>query len=362
MRCLAKNPDDRWPSADALLEEISSAAPLPPGPAPTRAERSVVIAPPVSVAPPPGPALLPSRRRWLPVAGVAILVALLALAAMAPGMVQRARRVKAWTAAAAGAAVLYRESADSLLVVSRAFLRGDTTGADYLAAQEALLLLAESRIEESYGPALDDSAQWPEPSRQIVRAAAAHFATTSLDASHRAVAPSEIAGCRLDVGSDSTVAHDTVSGDNCWWRAAGAMQFAAPVEYLAEFRVTDPLRPDAGLGLAWCTRAADCRVVFLWSASAMVWASHLPQTGLQALQAGRRVPLALGDYRLRVREQDGSVRVWLNGRLVLEREVGRESAYLERPSSVHLVVQNATIRFMGSEPLGVVGVRRQGFE
>jgi hypothetical protein len=47
---------------------------------------------------------------------------------------------------------------------------------------------------------------------------------------------------------------------------------------------------------------------------------------------------------------------------VLKREASREAAYLERPGSVHVVVQNMAIEFSATDPVGVVGGRRPVIE
>ena len=346
MRCLAKSPDERWQTTGDFLGAISSAEP-PTGPMAARAVR-----PPVRAR----------RGRRRVVLGVALLTVLVGLGALVPWWLQRLRRQASWIVAADGVAALYREAGDSLRGVSRAFVRGDTTGAQYLDAHEALQGQAEARIDETYGSALDDSTRWPEASRHLVRTAAAEFAAGGLDDGRFSLLPSEVAGCRLEVRPSATTARDEVPQDNCWWQLSGVLRLSSPIEYLVDFSTLESPSPDAGLGLAWCARAADCRVVFVWSANAVEWASHLPQTGRLVLQTGRPLTLAVGRHRLRMRDEDGVVTVWLDGQRVLEREASREAAYLERPGSVHVVVQNMAIEFSGTDPVGVVGGRRPGIE
>jgi hypothetical protein len=241
-------------------------------------------------------------------------------------------------------------------------VRGDSSGAGYLDAHEALESQAEAQIDERFGAALDDSAQWPAASRLLVQSAAARFAENGLDDGRYGLLPSETAGCRLEVKPPVTVARDNVPRDNCWWQLSGAPRLISPIEYTVEFRTAEPPKADAGLGFAWCARPADCRVVFLWSANAAEWASHLPQTGLRVLQEGRRITMAAGAHRLRMRDDDGSVTIWLDGARVLQHDASREVAWLERPATVHVVVQNMAIEFSGAEPVTVVGGRRSGIE
>jgi hypothetical protein len=349
MRCLAKSPDERWQTTGDFLAAISSAEP-PTGPMATRVERL--------------PARVPraGRRRVLRGSGLVLLPLLVGLGALVPWWRQRLRRHEGWAAAAHGVAALYGEAGDSLRGVARAFVRGDSTGAQYLDAHEALQSQAEARVDSAFGPALDDSAQWPEASRRLVQAAAVQLAASGLDDRRFSLLPSEVPGCRLDVQPAATTARDEVPQDNCWWPLSGAPRLVSPIEYVIDFRASEPPRPDAGLGLAWCARAADCRVVFVWSANAVEWASHLPQTGRRVVQTGRPITLAVGRHRLRMRDEDGVVTVWLDGQQVLQREASREAAYLERPGSVHVVVQNMAIEFPGPDPVGVVGGRRSGIE
>jgi len=349
MRCLAKSPDERWQSTAEFLGAISSAEP-PSGPFITRAEVPVVRA------------SRPARRRLLLGSGLVLLALLVALGAMAPWWLQRQHRQEDWVVAAGDIAAIYRDAGDSLRSLALAFVRGDSTGPQYLDAHEALESQAGERIDERYGPALDDSSRWPEASRLQVRRAVAQFAVNGLDDGRYSLLPSEIAGCRLESRPPMTVARDDVPQDNCWWQLSGAPRLSSPIEYGVEFRTTTPPGADAGMGLAWCTRAADCRLIFVWAANAVEWASHLPQTGRRVLQTGRRITLAVGGHRLRLRDEDGIVTIWLDGAIVMRHDASREAAWLERPSTVHVVVQNMAIEFPGAGPVGVVGGRRSGIE
>ena len=152
-------------------------------------------------------------------------------------------------------------------------------------------------------------------------------------------------------------ASDTRPRDNCWWQLAPTPDAVAPVEYLLDFRIGQRLRGDAGLGLAWCRHASDCRVAFLWAVHGAEWGSHQPRTGLRAEQTGRAVDLAPGQHRLRVSGRGSIVALWLDGRQLLRRDAALDAAYLERPASVHLVVQNAAVTLVGEQPVAVIGKR-----
>lgn len=151
---------------------------------------------------------------------------------------------------------------------------------------------------------------------------------------------------------------DQAPGDNCWWSAAGVNAVSGPVEYSMRFRVPAALRAGAGLGLAWCRADGECRIAWLWPGAPMVWGAHRPHRGLAALQTGRPAPLGPGVHELRVRYQDGVMRCWLDGGVILERRSTADQVLLEQPASVNLVVQNATIRLDGQDPFVAAGLRR----
>jgi type II secretory pathway pseudopilin PulG len=309
------------------------------------------------------PAVRASRPgpRLLRGSGLVLLVLLIGFGAMVPWWLRRLG-LESRAAAADGVAALYGDAGATMRVAARAFVRGDSTGLQYLDAHEELGALVEARIDSAWGTALDDSSRWPEASRRLVQAAATRFAAGSLFDGRFSLMPSQVAGCQLDAGPTTTTVRDAVPRDNCWWQLSGARQLTSPIEYQVEFRIPQPPSRDAGLGLAWCARAADCRVVFVWSSNAVEWASHLPQTGRTVLQSGRPISLGVGLHRLRMRDEDGVVTIWLDGQKVLGREASREAAWLERPGSVHVVVQNMTVVFPRPDPVAVVGVRRSRIE
>ena len=349
MRCLAKSPADRWSSADALLAALSARELRRSLPDAGAADRRELAAPAGLI---PVPAALPRRwRRGLPVA-IALGV-LLVLASPWP--------IARWRAQRRGAGVtaeierVRRESADSIRALGRAFVAGSLSGAAYAVGRQELLLAVDERVEASYGAALDDSSAWRPLTRRAVHASAAGLAAAGPVAESLALRPSDVIGCRLRNTGDTIEARDDVAGDNCWFQASAPRQLASPVEYFMTFRAVPHAGPDAGVGLAWCRSDADCRVIFLWAASPMVWGAHRPHSGLTTLQLGAGARLEPGRHELRVRFQDSVLRVWFDGGLVLRRPTTAEAVYLERSGSVHLVVQNSSVTLVGPWAVGAVG-------
>ena len=166
------------------------------------------------------------------------------------------------------------------------------------------------------------------------------------------------AGCAMERGPNTVALQDSASGSNCWWSVAEAPPVGEPVEYVLAFRAGMRPTADAGIGLAWCPTAAECRVLFLWSRGRAEWASHRPGAGLRDRQFGARLPPLAGDHRLRVRLEGGRTRVWLDEALVLTRPARVEAPLLTRAADLRVLVQNAEIELVGPRPLAVVGGRR----
>jgi hypothetical protein len=353
MRCLAKGPEDRWQTAAAFASALAAAVPAASGMA-----AAAAAAPVVGERRQARNAHLRQRyrrRRWAgKVLGVVLVLALV----VAPWPIARLRREHAWTVAAAGIAVLYQRGTDSVRALSDGFISGDLSAPQFADARGELLASVDARIDEGWGDAVDDSAKWPEAARSLVREAAGRLDTAGLGVASYRLRLSDVPGCPLTDRGDTLRLADRVPGDNCWWAAEGARALGAPLEYAARFRVRERLRDDAGLGLAWCRSDGDCRIAFLWSAGTAVWGSHRPHSGLAVIQTGRREALNPGEHRLRVRFQDGVLRCWLDGGLVLERRTSAESVYFEQPGSFHLVVQNGGVELDGPDALVGVGQRR----
>jgi predicted Ser/Thr protein kinase len=348
MRCLAKSPDDRWASAEELHAALSA----------KDLRRSLVLAGTGERRErPPGPpgltsptrVLGPSRRRQGLVVAATIGVLLLLAS---PWPIARWRVQRRGALAAEGLAGIYRNAADSARALGRAFTGGAITAPWYAEARQELLLSVDERAEATYGAALDDSTRWRPATRRAVVTAMTQLAAAGPAVATFALRPSDVIGCRLRSAGDTLEARDDVTGDNCWFQAISPARVAPPVEYFASFRAV-PRGPDAGIGLAWCRSDADCRVAFLWASSPMVWGAHRPHRGLSTLQLGSRARLAPGVHEVLVRFQDDVLKVWFDGGVVLERRASADAAYFERGSSLHLVVQNASVILV--TPMGAVG-------
>jgi predicted Ser/Thr protein kinase len=365
MRCLAKQPDERWQSVDELLAALLGDVPLRDSP-------TLVASPPLGVnaaAPPSVPAPRPARRRWK----LALGIPLAAAAVVAVGwLVMRgneARRREAAAAAvassyeAAAIAVVtsYEETADSLRAMADRFRQGTMTGAQYRAAELSLHQAVEARIEAGYGPRLNDLAAWPAALREHVGTALHATWAATLPSAVLGLQASGTRGCAMQ-GRDSGVElRDGASGTNCWWSAVpgpAVSTYAAPVEYLLTFQASSARAADAGLGLAWCGKAGRCRVLWVWLDGRVEWATHEPGDGLRALQLGQRLRVASGTHRLRVRFEGGGLRFWMDGRPALARAAGEGAAMLRQPDDLRVVVQNTAITLAGPEALTVVGMRR----
>ncbi len=362
MRCLAKRPDERWQSVDELLAALLGDGPLP-------VARTLVASPPLGVRAAPAPSIpapRPARRRWMLALGVPLAALALAAAGWFALRWSAQRRQEAavadakssYEAAAIAVVTSYEQTADSLRAMADRFRQGTMTGTQYRAAELSLHRAVEAGIDTRYGAALNDLAAWPGALREHV--------ATALDATWNATLPSTVlgleasatAGCSLQGRDSMVVLQDGASGTNCWWGAAPAPAvYAAPVEYLLTFQVSGPRPADAGVGLAWCAKAARCRVLWLWLEGRVEWATRTDGGGLGALQLGQQVRVASGTRRLRARFEGGGLKVWLDGRLVLAR-AGGESAALRQPGDLRVVVQNTAVTLTGPEALTVVGMRR----
>jgi predicted Ser/Thr protein kinase len=371
MRCLAKDPVDRFQSVDELLAAL-------PGDAATRGGRVVVASPPLglAVAPAPSvPARRPARRRWTLVLGFLVVAAAVAAAgwlatrwntlrrreAAALAAATSYREATSYQAAALGVVTSYERAADSLRVMADRFRRGALTGVQYRAAELALHREVESSVEARYGSVLNDLAAWPGDLRQHVRTALRGTWDATLPSSVLGLRESATAGCTMERRESVVVLRDGASGTNCWWSAAPAAAvpaYAAPVEYSLSYQVSGSRSADAGLGLAWCGTTGRCRVLWLWLEGRIEWASHATGGGLAALQLGPRLRLAPGPHHLRVRLEGGGLRVWQDGRPVLARSRGEAAATLRQPDALRVIVQNTAIALSGSEAMTVVGMRR----
>jgi len=365
MRCLAKQPDERWQSVDDLLAALLGDAPMPDS-------QTLVASPPLGVTavPPRGaPAASAARRRWRLVLGASFsAVAVVVLAWLAMRWSEVRRREAAAIAVATsyqGAAIAvvtsYEETADSLRAMADRFRQGTLTGAQYRAAELSLHRAVEARIDARYGPILNDLAVWPDALREHVGTALRATWAATLPSTVLGLQASATAGCAMQRRDSVVVLQDGASGTNCWWSASAgpaAASYAAPVEYLLSFQVTGERPADAGLGLAWCGRAARCRVLWAWLEGRVEWATHSPGGGLSALQLGQPLRVAGGVHLLRARFEGGGLRVWMDGRLALARAAGEDAATLRQPGDLRVVVQNTVITLAGPEALTVVGMRR----
>ena len=365
MRCLAKQPDERWQSVDDLLAALLGDAPMPDS-------QTLVASPPLGVTavpPPSAPATPPARQRWRLALGVsfgAVVVAVLAWLAIRWNEVRRreAAAIAAATsyqAAAIAVVTSYEETADSLRAMADRFRQGTLTGTQYRAAEVSLHRAVEARIDARYGPILNDLAVWPNALREHVGTALRATWTATLPSTVLGLQASATAGCAMQRRDSVVVLQDGASGTNCWWTASSgpaAASYAPPVEYLLTFQVTGERPADAGLGLAWCGRAARCRVLWAWLEGRVEWATHSPGSGLSALQLGQPLRVAGGAHLLRARFEGGGLRVWMDGRLVLARAAGEEAATLRQPGDLRVVVQNTVITLAGPEALTAVGMRR----
>lgn len=345
MRCLAKLPEDRWPSADELVKALNSAADRRPS-------SSTPIKPALTVEE--IPVVRPGRpRRPMLILGVLLLILLVA----SPWPIMRWRQQRGFTAAANGIAGVYRATADSLRLQAARFAAGDVTARQYQAMRQDALVAAEERVDVSWGSAVEDSLLWPLAARLEMDAAARRLASTGPLALPFRLRPSDVAECRLTQSDEVVRVLDEAARDNCWWQAIPSGEMRAPLEYFVTFRVVRAAPLGSGVGLAWCRSDADCRIAFLWAEAPMVWGAHRPHSGLNTIALGRRVALTAGTHELRVRHQDGVLRVWVDGQPVLSRQASAEALYLERPSSVNLVVQNMGIELAAQSAIGGVGQR-----
>jgi predicted Ser/Thr protein kinase len=369
MRCLAKHPDDRWQSVDELLAALLGDAHL-------RDSLAPVASPPLGVkaaAAPESPAAdvpapRPARRRRTVALGAALGAAALAVGWLALRWNEARGRdaaaaavASSYEAAALAVVTSYEETADSLRAMADGFRQGTLTGAQYRAAELALHRAVEARIDARYGAVLNDLAAWPAALREHVGTALRATWGATLPSAALGLQASGTAGCGMQARDSAVALADDASGTNCWWSAApaaAATAFAAPVEYSLTFQVTGARPADAGLGLAWCGSASRCRVLWLWLAGRVEWATHTTGRGLGALQLGPQLKLASGAHRLRTRFEGGGLKVWLDGRLVLARASGENAAAPRRPADLRMIVQNTVITLPGPEGLTVVGMRR----
>ncbi|MFI5213755.1 MAG: serine/threonine-protein kinase [Gemmatimonadales bacterium] len=342
MRCLAKTPEARWQSAEEFARALAAAAPrashMARGPALplwARLERRVPML---------------AHRRTAALVGLVLVLAVAAAALWSLGWLSQRRQ---YSSAAAGIALLYRHGADSLGSLAGAFARGDLTAPQLASARADLLATTDATIDDRFGAQVDDSAKWPGAARRSVLEAERAMAAAGASVAGYTPRPSDVQGCRLVAQGDTLRLADEAPRDNCWF-AAGATALAPPVEYFVRFSLGSRLQRDAGVGLAWC-RNGECRIVFVWPASATVWGAHQRHRGLAALALGRRAVLAPGEHELRARLESGVLRCRLDGVLILERRAGADSAFLLRPDSIAFVVQNTRVELAGPDALGAVG-------
>ena len=353
MRCLAKEPGERWQTVDELLAALLGDAPLP-------GSQSLVTSPPVGVAVVPARiavAARPARRRWLLALGIPLGVATVAvLGWLALRWSDQRRR----EAAAVGVVTSYEDAADSLRSLADRFREGKLSGAGYRAAELSLHQAVEARINASFGLALNDLAVWPDALRDHVGAALRATWAATLPSAALSLDTSATAGCAMFRRDSVSALQDGAAGTNCWWSTAPGSSsggYATPAEYLLSFRVSGARPADAGLGLAWCGTATRCRVLWVWLEGRVEWATHARGGGLSALQLGEQLRVGSGTHRLRTRFEGGGLKVWLDGRLVLARATGEDAAALRQPGGLRVVVQNTEITLAGPEPLIAVGMR-----
>jgi len=344
MRCLAKAPEARWQTAAEFARALASASP----------RASQLAANPVRPLWNRLQARFPvlARPRVAALIGFATLAVLAALVLWSLAVLRQRRQ---WSSAAAAISLVYQHGADSLDVLGHRFARGDLTAPQLVSAREDVLATTESDIEDRYGAEVDDSSRWSASWRRSVEEAARAIESAGASVVSFAPRPSDVAGCRLVSSQDALRLSDDAPRTNCWFAARGVRPLGAPIEYYLRFRIPVRLARGAGVGLAWCKGGGECRLLFVWPAASAVWGAHRPRSGLSALALGRRVALAPGDHELRVRWQNGMLRCRLDGGLVLERRGGADSAFIQRPDSVAIVVQNTRVELEGPDAAGVVG-------
>ncbi len=350
MRCLAKTPQERWQTPDEFLAALGTEQ---------RARRS--SAPRTSVPVPAGPVVRPAERRRPRriLAMLGVLIVLGATAAVAGLQYVRWRDREQATAMGQALVTIYGDATDSLRILRDRFTTGAASAVEYLTAQEALLRGMDERTTRSFGAIVDSlSDLLPEAPRRAVQSALDTLWETSLTAERLVPGPSAMAGCRIERGSGAVVLLDSAASGNCWYRAEPTPRaLTSPVEYYLTFRVSGQTRANAGLGLAWCG-VTVCRIAFLWAGDNIEWAAYRSGGNLRTLQLGRRLPPLTGSHQLRVRLSQGTIRVWLDGRLVLNRAAPADAPFLTQPESLRVVVQNATLELPGAEALGFVGRSR----
>ncbi len=352
MRCLAKLPEERWQTPDEFLSALGNEE---------RARRSSASAAQTPVVVPGPPVVSPFERRRarriLVAAGILVLLG----AATILGSLQylRWRERERVTAVGRELVTIYGDATDSLRILRDRFTSGSANAMEYLTAQEALLAGMEQRTTRSFGAIEDSLAELlPEGPLRAVRTALDTLWESSLTAQRLLPGASATAGCRLERGGGAVLLLDSAASGNCWYAAEPTPRsLAAPVEYYFRFRVPEETNANAGVGLAWCG-ATVCRIAFLWAGDNIEWAAYRSGGSLRTLQLGRRLPSLAGSHQLRVRLADGRIRVWLDGRLVLNRTAPADAPFLTEPESLRVVVQNATLELPGAEALGFVGKNR----
>ena len=348
MRCLEKRPGDRWQTTDELLAALRPTVRYASSPAiPGLPVEAVTTAP---SAPPKVPAAAKGRR-----AAVAVGAVVMASAALV-WFVARWSDLRRWEATAAMVGSVYGQVTDSLRALTPAFRNGSLTATEYLAAVAALHEAAEARVAGTFGPVLDDLSPWPPSLRADVEGALHAASAAALPGGELTVQSAGVAGCVMRREPIALVLEDSTAGDNCWWSVSPPPPVALPVEYALSFRVPQDLPRDAGVGLAWCRAAAECRVVFVWSRGRVESAEYHPGVGLRRRQLGVQLPPLTGLQHLRVRAEDARVRVWLGDALVLDRPPREETRVLGEAGALRVVVQNAAIA-LAPGALQVVGGR-----
>ncbi len=354
MRCLAKQPDERWQSVDELLAALLGDRPLSDF-------QSLVTSPPLGVAAAPAaaaPAARPARRRWRFTLAVSLSAAAVgAVAWFGVGW----NDLRRWEAAAIAVVTAYDDEADSLRAMAERYRQGAITGAQYRAAELSLHRAVEARVNAGYGSNLNQLAAWPSVLRDHVGAARRGTWAATLPGAALALLPSGIPGCTVERRDGVVVLRDGAPRTNCWWATLPGptvRSYAAPVEYHLTFVATGAHPADAGLGLAWCGKDKRCWVLWAWLDGRVEWALHAPGIGLSARQLGSPLRIAAGTHALRVRFEGGGLRLWVDGRPVLARASGEDTATPRQPGDLQVVVQNTAITMPGPEALTVVGMRR----
>jgi len=343
MRCLAKQPEDRWQTADELLVTLG----VDPQPTQTSLRRSSGLTRAgLRVAWRP-------RVRRLVFAGVAGLI-VLALVAWAGARVSRLRR---WERMAVAVTTRYHAVTDSLRALTDAFRAGSLTGAQAVQAQQAAQASADAAIDSAYGPILDDLSGWPEALRSGVEDALQNTIAATLVSDSLGPQASGTLGCVLEHGAASLTLRDRAAAENCWWSVTDASPILAPVEYAFDVRVIPGAAAADGFGLAWCAASAECRVLFFWLHNRAEWATYRPGAGLSDRITSAAHPPQAGGHRLRVRVERDRWRVWLDDAVVFDRSSSADAARLARASDLRLVVQNSALELRGPGSPQVVGVR-----